>query len=409
MGAAAHEGSGVVAWEALKASWPEPKPLSCGSGAGRGSMHGDPCGATLSGRSPLGTAFPARGSGLRPAGAAASRTSDTVTEPLVPDTWPCCGSWNQASLLSVPDMKWLWVVAFVAPACTVPYNCTVGSTGDGARCALQHGTLGTEVLLRCPAAAGGLAEWRRGDTVLGRYPAPGLALPNVSLAHEGHYSCHHPDTGETWDTVCLRLGYPPAPPAVECWAISYPQAVNCSWVVAPEPLLDTDFVATYRHSMGGSTEMGECIRTGPRSCSFGDVQMFSLIPYVVNVTAMNPLGAASRLLPFLLENIIKPDPPEDLRVSPIPGETKKLLLEWSPPASWPFPEYFPLKYHIRYAQEEESSVTKTIGPYEQTSYTLTGVQPGTLHRIQVAAKDFTDSGEFSAWSLPASGTPWMEP
>ena len=49
--------------------------------------------------------------------------------------------------------------------------------------------------------------------------------------------------------------------------------------------------------------MGECVRTGPRSCSFGDVQMFSLTPYVVNVTAVNPLGAASRLLPFLLENI----------------------------------------------------------------------------------------------------------
>ncbi|XP_035748233.1 interleukin-27 subunit beta [Egretta garzetta] len=158
----------------------------------------------------------------------------------------------------------------------------------------------------------------------------------------------------------------------------------------------------------GWWQAGEGVRTGPRSCSFGDVQMFSLVPYVVNVTAVNPLGAASALLPFLLENIIKPDPPEDLRVSPIPGETKKLLLEWSPPGSWPFPEYFPLKYRIRYAREEDS-VTKTIGPYEQTSYTLTGVQPGTLHHIQVAAKDFTDSGEFSAWSLPAWGKPWTEP
>uniref|UniRef100_A0A8C4U0P9 Epstein-Barr virus induced 3 n=1 Tax=Falco tinnunculus TaxID=100819 RepID=A0A8C4U0P9_FALTI len=189
-----------------------------------------------------------------------------------------------------------------------------------------------------------------------------------------------------------------------CWAISYPQAVNCSWVLAPEPLLETHFVATYRHGVGGATETGECVRTGPQSCSFGDLQMFSLTPYVVNVTAMNPLGSASRLLPFLLENIIKPDPPEDLRVSPIPGETKKLLLEWSPPGSWPFPQYFPLKYRIRYAQEGGS-----IGPYEQTSYTLTGVPPRTLHHIQVAAKDFTDSGEFSAWSLPASGMPWVEP
>ena len=60
-------------------------------------------------------------------------------------------------------------------------------------------------------------------------------------------------------------------------------------------------------------------------------------------------------------SLVKPDPPEDLRVSPIPGETKKLLLEWSPPGSWPFPEYFPLKYRIRYAQEE-GSVTKTVLP-----------------------------------------------
>ncbi|NXI42206.1 IL27B protein, partial [Galbula dea] len=192
-------------------------------------------------------------------------------------------------------------------------------------------------------------------------------------------------------------------PAIECWAISYPQTVNCSWVLAPEPLLDTDFVVTYRHGTWGAPETGECLPTGPRSCSFGDVQMFSLTPYVVNVTAVNPLGTASTLLPFLLENIIKPDPPEDLRVSPIPGEPEKLLLEWSPPASWPFPDYFPLKYRIRYT-EEGSSAPSTIEPYEQTSYTLTGLRPGTLHHIQVAAKAFTDSGEFSAWSLPASGT-----
>ncbi|NXL94607.1 IL27B protein, partial [Alectura lathami] len=190
-------------------------------------------------------------------------------------------------------------------------------------------------------------------------------------------------------------------PAVECWAISYPQLVNCSWALSPEPLLDTDFTATYRHGVQGAAGSSECVRTGPRSCSFGDLQMFSLTPYVLNVTATNPLGTASSLLPFLVENIIKPDPPEDLRVSPIPGEPTKLLLEWSPPRSWPFPEYFPLKYHIRYAQEE-SSDTHTTGPYEQASYTLTGLRPGTLHHVQVAARDSTDYGELSAWSPPAS-------
>lgn len=71
--------------------------------------------------------------------------------------------------------------------------------------------------------------------------------------------------------------------------------------------------------------------------------------------------AGTSCLRCLPASLVKPDPPEDLRVSPIPGETKKLLLEWSPPGSWPFPEYFPLKYRIRYARGE-SSVTKTVLP-----------------------------------------------
>ncbi|NXE99301.1 IL27B protein, partial [Menura novaehollandiae] len=218
-------------------------------------------------------------------------------------------------------------------------------------------------------------------------------------------------------------------PAIECWASSYPQAVNCSWGLSPEPLLDTNFEATYRSVGVPKTRLGpsrvtqpwpavpvprhgpvsgECTLTGPRSCSFGDLQVFSLTPYVLNVTARNPLGAASGMLPFLLENIIKPDPPEALQVSPIPGEPRKLLLEWSPPASWPFPEYFPLQYRIRYSRDNDS-VPTTVGPFELTSHTLRDLEPGTLLHIQVAAKDLADSGEFSAWSPPASGTPWVGP
>ncbi|KAM8795097.1 interleukin-27 subunit beta [Eudromia elegans] len=304
-------------------------------------------------------------------------------------------------------MRFLWLLAFVAPACAAPCNGTGDSAGDGGGCALQHGTLGARVLLRCPAA-GGPAAWRWGGTSLGIHPAPGLALPNASLAQEGRYSCHHPGTGETWAAVCLRLGYPPLPPAAACWAASYPQAVNCSWAPARDTLLDTDYVATYRHGARGAHGSSECVRTGPHSCSFGDIQMFSLSPYVLNVTAVNALGAASRLVPFLVEDVIRPDPPEDLQVSPIPGETEKLQLEWSPPGSWPFPGYFPLKYHIRYTWDEGSS-PQTVGPTEQTSLTLTGLRPGTPHHVQVAAKDLTDYGELSAWSQAVSATPWTEP
>uniref|UniRef100_A0A8D2MLQ6 Fibronectin type-III domain-containing protein n=1 Tax=Zonotrichia albicollis TaxID=44394 RepID=A0A8D2MLQ6_ZONAL len=153
----------------------------------------------------------------------------------------------------------------------------------------------------------------------------------------------------------------------------------------------------------GHWDTGECTLTGPQSCSFGDLQVFSLTPYELNVTARNPLGAASGALPFLLENIIKPDPPEALRVSPIPGEPQKLLLEWNPPSSWPFPEYFPLHYCIRYSWDNDS-VPTTVGPYELTSHTLTDLEPGSLHHIQVAQLLLS----LHPWNVPGQAGPGLE-
>uniref|UniRef100_A0A8D0H480 Epstein-Barr virus induced 3 n=1 Tax=Sphenodon punctatus TaxID=8508 RepID=A0A8D0H480_SPHPU len=196
------------------------------------------------------------------------------------------------------------------------------------------------------------------------------------------------------------------------WAIGYPQTINCTWTVDAATHLDTCFIATYRHGVGAKGTGGEreCIQPAARarSCSISDVQMFSITPYVLSVTAANPLGAATSYFHFIVEQIIKPDPPEDLTVSPIPGERKKLLLQWKPPASWPFPEYFSLKYLISYARDGGGSSNRTIGPYEQTSFNLTGLRPGTIYHLQVAAKDFTDYGKYSSWSPSVSGTPWTQ-
>lgn len=44
---------------------------------------------------------------------------------------PACPHRCLGSPAESPGMRWLWVMALVAPACTVPYNSTAGSTGDG--------------------------------------------------------------------------------------------------------------------------------------------------------------------------------------------------------------------------------------------------------------------------------------
>nr|XP_025046796.1 interleukin-27 subunit beta [Pelodiscus sinensis] len=308
-------------------------------------------------------------------------------------------------------MKWTVLLALVLPAWPAPCSSTAGSDGEEGLCHEQYGALGTDLLLHCDMAT--RVDWRvNGTQVAASEDAVArdkgqLWLRNASLAQEGEYSCHQPGTGKTLRRIRLQVGLPPEKPAVECWAVSYPQTVNCTWKLQPEPGLETDFITTYRHGLGA--QESKCVQpgAGASSCTISDIQLFSITPYVLNVTAVNPLGAAMTLFPFIAEQIIRPDPPEGLRVSPIPGESKKLLLEWQPPSSWPFPQYFPLKYLIRYAREGAKS-DRTIGPYEQTSFILTGIRPRAIHHVQVAAKDFTDYGEYSAWSPRVSGTPWMQ-
>ncbi|XP_054836852.1 interleukin-27 subunit beta-like [Eublepharis macularius] len=313
-------------------------------------------------------------------------------------------------------MPWLLMLTLLLPTCSASYKGPTGlSKEEGDLLDRQYAALGlAEVVLQCPIPEGvSMVEWQKngiaGPILKASVQEDGkLALWNTSLSQEGEYSCHDPATGQALHRVHLKLGYPPEKPSVQCLSSSYASAVRCAWKLETETHLDTWFVTTYRHGMDG--EERDCVQpgTGTNSCSIADVQLFSIVPYVLNVTAVNPLGTATKLSPFLISQIIKPDPPEDLKVSVIPRVSRKLRLEWKPPSSWLFPEYFPLKYVIRYSRDGMNS-SKTTRPSEQTSFVLTGIRPGTTYHVQVAAKDDLDNGECSAWSSPASGTAWMPP
>lgn len=195
----------------------------------------------------------------------------------------------------------------------------------------------------------------------------------------------------------------PAQPRVHCQAFRYPLAVDCSWTLPPaaDSTGPTSFIATYRLGVAAHGESQPCLQQKPEatSCSIPDIQMFSMVPYMLNVTAVHPGGVSSSFVPFVPEHIIKPDPPEEVRLSPLPGQ--QLEVQWGPPKSWPFPEIFSLKYWIRYRRQGTSRF-RQVGPIEATSFTLRAVRPRARYHIQVAAQDLTDYGELSDWSLPAT-------
>ncbi|VTJ73486.1 Hypothetical predicted protein [Marmota monax] len=195
-------------------------------------------------------------------------------------------------------------------------------------------------------------------------------------------------------------------PRVQCRASRYPVAVDCSWTLPPAPnyTTATTFIATYRLGVAAQGQSRPCLQPTPEAtgCTIPDVQLFSLSPYVLNVTAVHPGGASSGFAPFVAEHVIKPDPPEAVRLSPLPG--RQLQVRWEPPRSWPFPEVFSLKYWIRYRRQGASRF-RQVGPIEATSFTLRAVRPQARYCIQVAAQDVTDYGELSDWSLPAAPPP----
>uniref|UniRef100_A0A673UH24 Interleukin-27 subunit beta n=1 Tax=Suricata suricatta TaxID=37032 RepID=A0A673UH24_SURSU len=221
-----------------------------------------------------------------------------------------------------------------------------------------------------------------------------------------------PSRGGFWKLTCsLSLGAPAVPtqPRVRCRASRYPVAVDCVWTLpaSPHPTRPTAFIATYRLGVAARGESQPCLQLTPEatSCTVPDVQMFSMVPYILNVTAVQPQATSSTLVPFVPEHIIKPDPPEGVRLSPIPGQ--RLWVQWEPPRSWPFPETFSLKYWIRY-KHHRSARFRQVGPIEATSFTLRAMRPRAKYCIQVAAQDLTDYGELSDWSLPATTSMIMD-
>uniref|UniRef100_A0A8C9A843 Interleukin-27 subunit beta n=1 Tax=Prolemur simus TaxID=1328070 RepID=A0A8C9A843_PROSS len=195
----------------------------------------------------------------------------------------------------------------------------------------------------------------------------------------------------------------PTLPRVQCRASRYPLVVDCSWTLQPAPntTRPVPFIATYRLGVAAQGESRPCLQPTPEAtnCAIPDVQLFSMVPYVLNVTAVHPWGASSSFLPFVAEHIIKPDPPEGVRLNPLPGQ--QLQVQWEPPRSWPFPEIFSLKYRIRYKRHGAARF-RQVGPIEATSFTFRAVRPQARYCVQVAAEDLTDYGESSDWSLPAT-------
>ncbi|KAJ3613744.1 hypothetical protein NHX12_019990 [Muraenolepis orangiensis] len=132
-------------------------------------------------------------------------------------------------------------------------------------------------------------------------------------------------------------------------------------------------------------------------CQLDHLKLYT--DYVLNVTSVSAQGNSTRLTSFMVEDIVKPDSPVELRVSP--GGPRKLVVEWSPPPTWSNLDVFPLKYRLRYRwSNRPRNHTVQLGPYESTRVALGGLVPGRAYLFQVCAMELLDLGQCSEWSPP---------
>ncbi|XP_044299877.1 interleukin-11 receptor subunit alpha isoform X2 [Varanus komodoensis] len=279
---------------------------------------------------------------------------------------------------------------------------------------VTYGQLGKDVALECAGASpGSSVEWRwNGAPVL---PADAeaqrdqLLLPRAELSAEGTYSCHDA-SGRLLSSVALRLGRVPGLPSVSCRASNY-ENFSCFWAPSLETRLPTKYITTYRKKQlpgseqrrSPSSDVGLCVQdpAHPLSCTVSKSQFWT--SYRMNVTEVNPLGSSFRLLDVTVQAIIKPDPPEGLRVEPVPLAPRRLRVSWDYPSTWPKEPHFQLKFRLQYRPAVGSSwsVVETANVSEVITDAFMGVE----HVVQVSAKDFLDAGSWSEWSAEAWGMP----
>lgn len=285
---------------------------------------------------------------------------------------------------------------------------------------VQYGQPGRPVMLCCPGVnAGTPVSWfRDGDSRLLQGPDSGLGhrlvLAQVDSRDEGTYICRTLD-GVFGGMVTLKLGFPPARPEVSCQAVDY-ENFSCTWSPGRVSGLPTRYLTSYRKkTLPGAESQRESLSTGPWPCPQDPLEASRCVvhgaefwsEYRINVTEVNPLGASTCLLDVRLQSILRPDPPQGLRVESVPGYPRRLHASWTYPASWRRQPHFLLKFRLQYrpAQHPAWSTVEPIGLEEL----ITDAVAGLPHAVRVSARDFLDAGTWSAWSPEAWGTPSTGP
>ncbi|XP_041044038.1 interleukin-11 receptor subunit alpha [Carcharodon carcharias] len=258
-----------------------------------------------------------------------------------------------------------------------------------------YGRIGTDITLVCNAANDRIIQWKVNGTLVAlandtKVQHGNLMLLVADLPVEGNYSCYD-KTGRLLHWIQLKLGYPPSKPLVHCMASNF-YRISCSWEKNQEAAFPTSYIATYR---APSSKVLNCPTDLLNNiCQIDNPQIFASLPYVINITAINPVGYRTTLLEIVAMEIVQPDPPANLTAEPVFGSPRRIKVQWDYPPSWG--ERFELKFILEYKLQQNHFWSRL--ETKTKAEIITDAIAAQMYVIRVKAKDSFDNGKWSDWS-----------
>ncbi|XP_053092928.1 interleukin-6 receptor subunit alpha isoform X2 [Pangasianodon hypophthalmus] len=233
-----------------------------------------------------------------------------------------------------------------------------------------------------------------------------LRLPALRLTDSGNYSCYR--RGKLVSSVKISVGIPPENPTLSCYKKSHISKIQCEWISRQPIIPQPQCYLLLRKGLEKISSVN-CSYSAACSCCW------CVLPsmendrnvYTAKLCVTNTAGnATSYPYKYIPQNIIKPDPPDGVKVKPVEGEPHMLNVSWSLPATWMWELYYTLYFQLRYRplRAKEYQQVNT----ESRDWLILDALPHTDHEIQIRAKDEYE-GQWSDWTSPVYAHTWTAP
>uniref|UniRef100_A0A8C5QCW7 Interleukin 6 receptor n=1 Tax=Leptobrachium leishanense TaxID=445787 RepID=A0A8C5QCW7_9ANUR len=263
----------------------------------------------------------------------------------------------------------------------------------------------SNVTLTCPGCSD-TASWKRHSQTSSPMKKVPRLLRNVQYRHVDNYTCFRDK--EAVCTVQLLVEEKLETPVFQCY-LRYPTSfIICEWTPVEE--LPRHATITLIKAIIDRSQLSldkvPCKYTQSTKkvkCRVKSEKNLKTTLFLSMCVMGNYDSKRSKMINSTVGNLVHPEPPANVTVSPVEGAARKLKVSWGIPKFWDS-HYYGLHYEVQYSVETSlhtSNVT-TTEPY----YVIDDAVMGTKHVVMVRAQEEFHYGSWSSWSLPAEGTPW---